>query len=80
MLVQELIEKLKEFDPKLPVALHGYEGGAYFTRSATEVTLALNVNDPEEWWYGPHEIVLEGDEYMQEKTQTHEKQQVIYIT
>jgi len=54
--VEQLIEQLKQFDPKLPVMMPGYEGGVYDgpTRFQT-AKVALGVNDA--WYYGPHEIV-----------------------
>ena len=55
MKVKELIEKLQEFDPELMVVRPGYEGGVTELESATEVMLALNVN--EEWYYGEHDMV-----------------------
>jgi hypothetical protein len=59
--VEQLIEQLKQHDPQLPVVLSGYEGGVYCGPSnATTVTIALNINDPDDWWYGPHELVYEG--------------------
>jgi hypothetical protein len=59
--VAQLIQQLQKHDPQLPVVLSGYEGGVYCGPSnATPVTIALNINDPEDWWYGPHEIVHEG--------------------
>lgn len=60
MTVEELINQLKQYDPKLPVLLAGYEGGVYEARgnAISEVTIAINVNDA--WYYGPHEIVYDG--------------------
>ena len=55
MKVKELIEKLQGFDPELMVVRPGYEGGVTELESATEVMLALNVN--EEWYYGEHDEV-----------------------
>ena len=55
MKVKELIEKLQGFDPELMVVRPGYEGGVTELQSATEVLLALNVN--EEWYYGEHDTV-----------------------
>jgi len=78
MTVQELINQLKQYDPKLPVFLAGYEGGVYEPRgdSIRQVTVALNVNDA--WYYGPHEIVYDGindDMYTGNK-----RQQGVYLT
>ena len=59
--VEQLIEQLKQHDPQLPVILSGYEGGVYYgPNDINTVTIALNVHDPEDWWYGPHDIVHEG--------------------
>ena len=56
MTVEELINKLKEFDPKLPIMLHGYEGGVYDGPNRFyQAIVALSVN--QEWYYGPHEIM-----------------------
>jgi hypothetical protein len=59
--VEQLIEQLKQHDPQLPVILSGYEGGVYCgPNEINTVTIALNVHDPDDWWYGPHELVYEG--------------------
>ena len=55
MTVQELINKLQQFDPTLPIVLSGYEGGVYLPEHVNIVLMAENVNDA--WYYGPHEIV-----------------------
>lgn len=55
MTVQELINKLQQFDPTLPVVINGYEGGVYLPKDLREITMAENVNNA--WYYGPHEIV-----------------------
>lgn len=62
MTIEELINQLKQYDPKLPVLLAGYEGGVYqpHGKSTRQVTIAINVND--QWYYGPHEIVFDDDE------------------
>ena len=76
MTVQELINRLQEFDPKLPVMLSGYEGGVYpGPNNFNTVTVALNVNSPEDWWYGPHDIVHDNSEY-----QGAEKITALYLT
>ncbi len=65
MTVQELIEELKQFDPKLPIMLKGYEGGVYDgPDNLSVVAVALDANGPDDWWYGPHEIVWD-DEMIQ---------------
>ena len=54
--VGELIERLKEHDPKLRVMMPGYEGGVRDGPNEFQVrVVALDVN--EEWYYGSHEIV-----------------------
>jgi hypothetical protein len=56
MTVKELIEKLQQLDPDIHVFGVAYEGGVDDLDSIGEVQdIALNVNDPEEWWYGSHE-------------------------
>ena len=61
MTVAELIEALSKLDPTLRVVTNAYEGGYDDVKSESlnPFVLALNVNDPEHWWYGPHEIVQE---------------------
>ncbi len=62
MTVQELIEELKQFDPKLPIMLKGYEGGVYDgPHNLSVVPVALNANHPDEWWYGAHEVVWDDE-------------------
>lgn len=78
MTVQELIKKLETLDPTLEVVLSGYEGGCSYLEHLTETTIALNVN--KEWWYGPHEVVHEGDDWMHERTETHKKTKAIYLS
>jgi hypothetical protein len=59
--VEQLIEQLKQHDPKLPVMMPGYEGGVYDGPTKFQVAnVALGVND--EWYYGPHEIVYDDDQ------------------
>lgn len=66
MTVEELINKLQEFDPKLPIMLHGYEGGVYAgPNHFYKAEVALDVN--KDWYYGPHEIL---HDYMQEDCKT----------
>lgn len=60
MTIEELIKKLQEFDPKLPVLLSGYEGGVYQPSRVSQVTIAINVND--QWYYGPHELVHDDED------------------
>ena len=57
MTIEELIKQLEHYDPKLPVLLHGYEGGVYIANLTRPVLVAADVNT--EWYYGPHEIVTE---------------------
>ena len=60
--IGSLIDKLKEFDPNLPVMMPGYGGGVYDGPTRFQVTeVAIGVND--EWYLGPHEIVREPDYY-----------------
>lgn len=77
MTVQELINKLQQFDPTLPVVLSGYEGGVYTLHGKLirQVLVAEDVNS--EWYYGPHEIVYAefNDDYP-----NHKKFQGLIIT
>jgi len=59
MKVSELIEELKQHDPKKMVVITGYEGGEDELADVKEVKLRLNVNS--EWYYGAHEIDDQGD-------------------
>tara|TARA_R110000868_G_scaffold35066_3_gene125982 strand:+ start:297 stop:539 length:243 start_codon:yes stop_codon:yes gene_type:complete len=55
MIVKELIEKLQELDPNLPVLVEGYEGGCNDIKDLTEIQIIRDVNL--EWYYGAHEKV-----------------------
>ena len=80
MTVQDLIKKLQTLDPNLPIVLSGYEGGCYYLRNVNEVIVALDVNSQDDWWYGPHEVVQEGCDWMHERTETKQKTKAIYIS
>jgi len=62
MNVVELIEKLKEFDPDLPVMLANYEAGFFELSEVHPVVLVLNFHTMEA--FGPHERLenLDADE------------------
>lgn len=77
MTIQDLIDKLQQFDPALKVVLTGYEGGCYFLYNARQVNIALDVNT--DWYYGPHEVIPENDEYMQQQTKDFAKQTAILL-
>ena len=55
MIVKELIEKLQELDPNLPVLVDGYEGGCNDATDLVEIEVIRDVNV--EWYYGAHEKV-----------------------
>lgn len=55
MRVIDLIEKLKELDPELPVFVDGYEDGCNDVSSIQEIEVIRDVND--QWYYGAHEKV-----------------------
>ena len=55
MTVNELIEKLKTFNPNLPVIINGYERGYNDLENVNQIEIILNVNH--EWYYGKHEDV-----------------------
>lgn len=54
MTVQELIDRLKLFDPKLRIVTNGYEGGYTEIDTLDKLRIALDVNT--EWYYGKHEL------------------------
>jgi hypothetical protein len=57
MTVQELIEKLQTVDQTANVFVGGYEGGLHDISPTFFVEdVRLNVNDPDQWYYGPHEL------------------------
>jgi len=57
MTVQELIEKLQTVDPSTNVFIGGYEGGLHDISPTFFVEdVRLNINDPDQWYYGPHEL------------------------
>lgn len=66
MTVQELIECLQNYDPRLRVCTHGYEGGYCDTRKEgiRAIRIALNVNS--EWYYGPHDDGFGGGDVVEE--------------
>ena len=59
MKVKELIEVLSQLDPELMVVVAGYEGGVNEVDKYELCDIELNVND--EWYYGKHEMLAEGD-------------------
>jgi hypothetical protein len=59
MKVKQLIEVLSRLDPELMVVVHGYEGGVNEVDKSELCDIELNVND--EWYYGKHEMLAEGD-------------------
>jgi len=59
MKVKELIEVLSQLDPELMVVVAGYEGGVDEVDKSELCDIELNVND--EWYYGKHEMLAEGD-------------------
>lgn len=60
MNVGQLIEQLKQLNPKLMVLVRGYEGGVNEVTSYTVCNVFLNANN--ESHYGRHEVVTD-DEY-----------------
>ena len=57
MTVQELIEKLQTVDQTASVFVGGYEGGLHDIKPTFFVEdVRLNANDPDQWYYGPHEL------------------------
>ena len=59
MKVKELIETLSQLDSELMVVVAGYEGGVNEVDTYGLCDIELNVND--EWYYGKHEMLAEGD-------------------
>jgi hypothetical protein len=60
MTVKELIEHLQTLDQNRLVVVPGYEGGVRDVGEGEEIDIRLNVN--EEWYYGSHEQIHEGEE------------------
>ena len=60
MKVKELIETLSQLDPELMVVKSGYEGRVNEIKKYKLCNIELNVND--EWYYGKHEILENGQE------------------
>lgn len=58
MTVEELINALQQYDPKLRVIMRGYEGGMDDIGSLQDLQIALNVHDA--WYYGKHELADAG--------------------
>jgi hypothetical protein len=61
MTVTELIQALQDLPPDLPVVRAGYEGGLDDVSTVKQIQIRLDANDPEQWWYGPHEEDDDGD-------------------
>jgi len=59
MNVKELIEVLSQLDSELMVVVAGYEGGVNEVDKSELCDIELNVNN--EWYYGKHEMLAEGD-------------------
>ena len=59
MKVKELIEVLSQLDSELMVVVAGYEGGVNEVDKYELCDIELNIND--EWYYGKHEMLAEGD-------------------
>ena len=59
MKVKQLIEVLSQLDSELMVVVAGYEGGVNEVDTYGLCDIELNVSD--EWYYGKHEILAEGD-------------------
>lgn len=58
MTVEELINALQQFDPKLRVIIRGYEGGYNDADYAEPLRIALDVHTA--WYYGKHELADAG--------------------
>lgn len=68
MKIKDLILELSKYDPEDRVCLNGYEGGVYCPNKIVYTLVALDVN--EQWYYGPHEEIVEGftySEYVQQR-------------
>jgi hypothetical protein len=76
MKVKDLIDILQTYDPDLMVVRTGYEGGVQEIKHHSEETIALNVNA--EWYYGPHEVVVDEDREEPEY-EGHKRIQAIYL-
>ena len=70
MKVKELIKELSKLDPNLNVYVSGYEGGYNDVTELSNDRMVRNYHKPEDWWYGPHEIVESVyDSYQIEKSE-----------
>jgi hypothetical protein len=76
MKIKDLILELQKHDLEMQVVRSGYEGGVDFVANVLCHELALNVN--EDWWYGPHELVIH--DLQREDYKNHEKTQVVFIS
>jgi len=76
MKIKDLILELQKHDPEMQVVRSGYEGGVDFVANVRCHELALNVN--EDWWYGPHELVIH--DLQREDYKNYEKTQVVFIS
>ena len=56
MTVNELIEKLKNYPGDMRVLTLGYEGGFNDIALHTD-DIVFNINNKDQWYYGPHECV-----------------------
>jgi hypothetical protein len=54
MTVKDLIKKLEQFHPDMPVVIDGYEGGLHDVDMVIETDIILNYNDS--WYLGAHEL------------------------
>lgn len=62
MKVKELIEKLSQYDPELPIFIEGYEGGCDDADLIQEIEVIRDANT--EWYYGRHEKVRDLHEHV----------------
>jgi hypothetical protein len=76
MKVKDLIAVLQTYDPELMVVRSGYEGGVDEIMGHDKETIALNVNA--EWYYGPHEVVVDEDQDEPEY-EGHKRIQAVYL-
>lgn len=58
MSIAELIQKLSQYDPNLPIVIKGYEGGYNDVSIIEEVNLQLNNTEN---WYGAHEKIRDSE-------------------
>jgi len=63
MKIKELIEKLQELDPELPVLVQGYEGGCDDLGMGYIEVIGVMPNANKQWCCGHHKVPKDKGEY-----------------